>query len=204
MADNELLSTEQVARRLAVSVRRVQALIASGRIQAHKVGRSYMVWSDDLERVMERTPGRPRWLVVADDEHGHTPASIEGAVREATVEDEMERVLDEYMRFLVSNSTSKLGNKAPCTPHDIATANIDLSARKLPLEQRDRWRRVLVRATNKRRMQRLADHLVGEYGLRAKVRQKNDIDWCIDLYHRNDESMTCSRTTIYQAAIHDW
>jgi excisionase family DNA binding protein len=45
-----MLTTAQVAGRLGVSVRRVQALIASGRLKARKVGRDLFVSEADLRR----------------------------------------------------------------------------------------------------------------------------------------------------------
>ncbi len=51
------MTTQQVAEELGVSVRRVQAMIVSGRLRARKVGRSYTVHARDVERVRERKPG---------------------------------------------------------------------------------------------------------------------------------------------------
>lgn len=55
----KLLSTPQVAKRLGVTVSRVQALIWAGRLPAQKVGRDYVILEDDLKRVKDRKPGRP-------------------------------------------------------------------------------------------------------------------------------------------------
>jgi excisionase family DNA binding protein len=55
-----LLSTREVADALGVSVRRVQAMIASGRLRAQKVGTTWVVQSSALASVEDRPPGRPR------------------------------------------------------------------------------------------------------------------------------------------------
>ncbi len=54
------LTTEQAAERLGVSRRRIQQLIASGRLPAQPVGKGkfYLVNERDLKRVEIRTPGR--------------------------------------------------------------------------------------------------------------------------------------------------
>ena len=53
-----LLGTPEVAKKLGVTVARVQALIWAGRLPAQKVGRDYVIQEDDLELVKERKPGR--------------------------------------------------------------------------------------------------------------------------------------------------
>ena len=55
----DLISSEEAAEKLGVSLRRVQALITSGKLPAQKIGNSYVVQEKDLELVKERTPGRP-------------------------------------------------------------------------------------------------------------------------------------------------
>lgn len=55
-----MLSVAQVAKELGVTVRRVQAMIAAGRLTAKKVGGVYVIQESALERVRERKPGRPR------------------------------------------------------------------------------------------------------------------------------------------------
>lgn len=55
----KLISSKEAAEKLGVSLRRVQALITSGRLPAQKIGNSYVVNEKDLELVKERTPGRP-------------------------------------------------------------------------------------------------------------------------------------------------
>lgn len=54
-----LISSKEAAEKLGLSLRRVQALITSGRLPAQKIGNSYVVSEKDLELVRERTPGRP-------------------------------------------------------------------------------------------------------------------------------------------------
>lgn len=54
-----LISSKEAAEKLGLSLRRVQALITSGRLPAQKIGNSYVVNEKDLELVKKRTPGRP-------------------------------------------------------------------------------------------------------------------------------------------------
>lgn len=54
-----LISSKDAAEKLGLSLRRVQALITSGRLPAQKIGNSYVVNEKDLELVRERIPGRP-------------------------------------------------------------------------------------------------------------------------------------------------
>jgi excisionase family DNA binding protein len=56
-----LLTTFQVATRLGISVRRVQALIQAGRLRATKVGRDWLITEAALVAVAVRRPGRPAW-----------------------------------------------------------------------------------------------------------------------------------------------
>ena len=56
-----LLTTADAARELGVSKRRVQALIAAGRLKAERFGFLWMIDSRDLEAVRHRPPGRPWW-----------------------------------------------------------------------------------------------------------------------------------------------
>lgn len=56
---DKLISTKEAAEKLDLSIRRVQALITSGRLPAQKIGNSYVVKEKDLELVRDRTPGRP-------------------------------------------------------------------------------------------------------------------------------------------------
>jgi len=55
----KLLTTKEVALRLGVSTRRVQAMINSKSLLAEKFGRDYMIREADLKLVENRKPGRP-------------------------------------------------------------------------------------------------------------------------------------------------
>lgn len=55
----DLISTKEASEKLGLSIRRVQALITSGRLPAQKVGNSYVIQEKDLEYVKERKVGRP-------------------------------------------------------------------------------------------------------------------------------------------------
>ena len=55
-----LLTTSEVAARLGVTMKRVQAMIRDGRLPAEKRGRDYFIKEDDLKLVADRKPGRPR------------------------------------------------------------------------------------------------------------------------------------------------
>jgi excisionase family DNA binding protein len=55
-----MLTTKEVAQRLGVSVRRVQALIRAKRLPAVKHGRDWSIPEDAVEALTERRPGRPR------------------------------------------------------------------------------------------------------------------------------------------------
>lgn len=55
-----LLTTGEVAARLGVTMKRVQAMIRDGRLPAEKKGRDYFIKEDDLKLVADRKPGRPR------------------------------------------------------------------------------------------------------------------------------------------------
>src|SRR5688572_178301 len=54
-----LLSTKEAAAKLKISVRRVQALIAAGRLPAEKIGSSFAIRESDLKLVNGRKNGRP-------------------------------------------------------------------------------------------------------------------------------------------------
>jgi excisionase family DNA binding protein len=55
----EPLTVADAAKRLGVSVRRVQQLIAEGRLPAKEFGKVYMIKESDLKLVQDRKPGRP-------------------------------------------------------------------------------------------------------------------------------------------------
>jgi excisionase family DNA binding protein len=55
----KLLSTTEVAKRLGITVPRVQTFIWEERLPAIRVGRSYAIDEDDLKFVADRKVGRP-------------------------------------------------------------------------------------------------------------------------------------------------
>lgn len=55
-----MITTTEAAKRLNISLRRVQAMITSGRLKAQKVGRDWLIKATDLEAVKSRKTGRPR------------------------------------------------------------------------------------------------------------------------------------------------
>jgi excisionase family DNA binding protein len=55
----DILSVVQAAAELGITRRRVNALIAAGRLPAAKVGKYYVVRRADLAKVKDRRPGRP-------------------------------------------------------------------------------------------------------------------------------------------------
>jgi excisionase family DNA binding protein len=56
----EFLTTKQVAEKLRITPRRVQALVTAGRLPATKFGRDYMIRESDLKLVEYRKVGRPK------------------------------------------------------------------------------------------------------------------------------------------------
>ncbi len=56
---SDLISTKEASAKLNVSIRRVQALIASGKLPAKKIGRDFVILESDLELVKDRQTGRP-------------------------------------------------------------------------------------------------------------------------------------------------
>ncbi|MFL6229555.1 MAG: helix-turn-helix domain-containing protein [Pyrinomonadaceae bacterium] len=56
----DFLTTKQVAQKLGVTPRRVQALIEVGRLPAQKFGRDYSINEKDVKLVENRKVGRPR------------------------------------------------------------------------------------------------------------------------------------------------
>ena len=57
---NSFIGTKEAAARLKVSVRRVQAMIESGRLAAEKIGNSYAIRESELDGLNGRKNGRPR------------------------------------------------------------------------------------------------------------------------------------------------
>ncbi len=56
---NSFITTKSAAERLNISVRRVQALIASGKLPAEKVGNCFVIKGADLKKLGGRKNGRP-------------------------------------------------------------------------------------------------------------------------------------------------
>jgi excisionase family DNA binding protein len=54
-----MITAEQTAERLGISVRRVQAMVMSGRLPASRFGRALAIDEADLALVADRRPGRP-------------------------------------------------------------------------------------------------------------------------------------------------
>jgi len=54
-----ILSTCQAANELGISPRRVNALIADGRLPAQKIGTVHLINAADLDKVRDRPTGRP-------------------------------------------------------------------------------------------------------------------------------------------------
>lgn len=59
---NSFIGTKEAAARLHISVRRVQALIAAGRLPAEKIGNSFAIKESDLKLLNGRKNGRPKPL----------------------------------------------------------------------------------------------------------------------------------------------
>lgn len=66
MADEQLLTTSEVAARLNVSLRRVRQLIEEGRLPSQQYGRDHLIKESDLKLVENRKPGRPRKAVTEE------------------------------------------------------------------------------------------------------------------------------------------
>lgn len=56
---NNLISTKEASIKLKISIRRVQALIAAGRLPAEKIGNSLIIKESDLKLIKARKTGRP-------------------------------------------------------------------------------------------------------------------------------------------------
>jgi excisionase family DNA binding protein len=57
---SDLISTKEASEKLNVSMRRIQALISSGRLPSQKIGNSHVIKESDLALVAERKVGRPK------------------------------------------------------------------------------------------------------------------------------------------------
>lgn len=55
----KILTTNEVADRLSVTVQRVHQFIGEGRLPAEKMGRDYIIKETDLKLVEDRKTGRP-------------------------------------------------------------------------------------------------------------------------------------------------
>jgi len=55
-----MLTTRQVAERLGVTVARVPALIAAGRLPCQQFGRDHLIREENVKMVENRKPGCPR------------------------------------------------------------------------------------------------------------------------------------------------
>lgn len=58
--EKNLLTTPEVAQRLGLSIRRVQALIKAGRLPSQQFGRDHVIKESDLALVSDRKAGRPK------------------------------------------------------------------------------------------------------------------------------------------------
>ncbi len=60
MVGMKLLGTKEAAKKLGVSLRRVQQLIELGTLPAQRIGRDYLIQEKDLSKVtIYGKPGRP-------------------------------------------------------------------------------------------------------------------------------------------------
>lgn len=56
----DFLTVGKVAALLGLTPRRVQSLIASGKLRAQRIGRDYLIDPGDLELLERRPSGRPK------------------------------------------------------------------------------------------------------------------------------------------------
>jgi excisionase family DNA binding protein len=56
----KFFDTKKAAEILGINDSRVRQLILSGRLPAKKIGRDWIIREKDLEKVINRKPGRPR------------------------------------------------------------------------------------------------------------------------------------------------
>ncbi len=58
---NNLIGTKEAAEKLGISLRRVQQLIELGTLPAQRIGRDYIIFEKELEKVKTYgKPGRPK------------------------------------------------------------------------------------------------------------------------------------------------
>lgn len=56
----KVMTTDQAAKELGVTRRRIRAMIKAGRLRATRFGqKNWMIQSKELEKVRDRKPGRP-------------------------------------------------------------------------------------------------------------------------------------------------
>jgi excisionase family DNA binding protein len=70
MAEELMLTTPEVAKRLGISTRRVLALIHAGRLPSQQFGRDHLVKESDLKLVENRKHGRPPKAKAETDSKG--------------------------------------------------------------------------------------------------------------------------------------
>ena len=87
MTDSTMLTTKQVAERLAVSTKRVWALIKAGRLPSQQFGRDHLINETDLALVADRKPGRPPKSKDEAETPVTEPAKLKGK-RAAKLKDE--------------------------------------------------------------------------------------------------------------------
>jgi excisionase family DNA binding protein len=79
-----LLTTNEVAEKLGVTLSRVHALIRGGRLPAEKMGRDYFIKEEDLDLVKNRKAGRPpKAKTNGTAKPAETTAKLNKAFREA-------------------------------------------------------------------------------------------------------------------------
>ncbi len=55
----KMITTNEAASLLGVTVQRIHQFISEGRLPAQKLGRDYIINDEDLKLVEDRKPGRP-------------------------------------------------------------------------------------------------------------------------------------------------
>lgn len=56
----DFVTVREASKKLKITVGRVHQLIRAGRLPAEKLGFQYAIKKDDVKRVEQRKPGRPR------------------------------------------------------------------------------------------------------------------------------------------------
>ncbi len=115
----KLLSTNDVAERLGVTIARVQALIWDERLPAMKIGRTYIIKESDLALVSDRKAGRPKKEDAAEDVPAATSSSTSSSrpkSAKSLTDAEKKRIRDaQQARWLASapgkKATKKKGGK---------------------------------------------------------------------------------------------